>query len=172
MFYKTAVIASDAYLIIFIVIFFFFFRVNSPESLLPQTQDSVNNYSSSSSVNCAYIQLLDWISFGAPASGYSRHFSPTRPLFINTHPPKSNPIQSNLSSPIAKTNRACMGFAHAIAAFVSLVTAMAVMAAGRSEAGATSSYVRTPGKSEDMPADADVFAVPPGYNAPQQVRAA
>ncbi|KAG6496908.1 purple acid phosphatase-like [Zingiber officinale] len=57
------------------------------------------------------------------------------------------------------------GAAHVITAFLSLV----VMAAGRSEAGATSSYVRTPGKSEDMPADADVFAVPPGYNAPQQV---
>ncbi|XP_074592310.1 purple acid phosphatase-like [Curcuma longa] len=59
------------------------------------------------------------------------------------------------------------GAAHVITAFVSLVAA--VMSAGRSEAGTTSSYVRTPGKSEDMPADADVFAVPPGYNAPQQV---
>ncbi|KAI3464898.1 hypothetical protein Pfo_021561 [Paulownia fortunei] len=37
------------------------------------------------------------------------------------------------------------------------------------EAGLTSSYVRNNGLSRDMPLDSDVFRVPPGYNAPQQV---
>ncbi|KAK4477131.1 hypothetical protein RD792_016342 [Penstemon davidsonii] len=35
--------------------------------------------------------------------------------------------------------------------------------------GVTSSFVRNVEKSEDMPLDSDVFKVPPGYNAPQQV---
>lgn len=35
--------------------------------------------------------------------------------------------------------------------------------------GITSNYVRTANLSLDMPLDADVFSVPPGYNAPQQV---
>lgn len=35
--------------------------------------------------------------------------------------------------------------------------------------GLTSSFVRKLGKTEDMPLDSDVFAVPPGHNAPQQV---
>lgn len=33
----------------------------------------------------------------------------------------------------------------------------------------TSSYVRGDDLSLDMPLDSDVFRVPPGYNAPQQV---
>lgn len=33
----------------------------------------------------------------------------------------------------------------------------------------TSSYVRKAEKGVDMPLDSDVFRVPPGYNAPQQV---
>lgn len=42
------------------------------------------------------------------------------------------------------------------------------------EAGVTSGYVRKILSSEssdidDMPLDSDVFRVPPGYNAPQQV---
>lgn len=36
-------------------------------------------------------------------------------------------------------------------------------------AGITSSFVRKAEKSGDMPLDSDVFQVPPGYNAPQQV---
>ena len=36
--------------------------------------------------------------------------------------------------------------------------------------GTTSSFVRKTEKSVDMPLDSDVFAEPPGYNAPQQVR--
>ncbi|KAL3514699.1 hypothetical protein ACH5RR_027416 [Cinchona calisaya] len=37
------------------------------------------------------------------------------------------------------------------------------------EAGITSSYVRKTDLDIDMPLDSDVFRVPPGYNAPQQV---
>ena len=36
-------------------------------------------------------------------------------------------------------------------------------------AGTTSSYVRKYNYDIDMPLDSDVFRVPPGYNAPQQV---
>ena len=35
--------------------------------------------------------------------------------------------------------------------------------------GKTSSFVRKVEKTVDMPLDSDVFQVPPGYNAPQQV---
>nr|AFK42558.1 unknown [Lotus japonicus] len=35
--------------------------------------------------------------------------------------------------------------------------------------GKTSTFVRKVEKTVDMPFDSDVFAVPPGYNAPQQV---
>ena len=35
--------------------------------------------------------------------------------------------------------------------------------------GLTSSFVRKVEKTVDMPLDSDVFAVAPGYNAPQQV---
>lgn len=35
--------------------------------------------------------------------------------------------------------------------------------------GRTSSYVRRLEATVDMPLDSDVFRVPPGYNAPQQV---
>lgn len=35
--------------------------------------------------------------------------------------------------------------------------------------GKTSCFVRKVEKTIDMPLDADVFQVPPGYNAPQQV---
>ena len=35
--------------------------------------------------------------------------------------------------------------------------------------GKTSSFVRKVEKTIDMPLDSDVFKVPPGYNAPQQV---
>lgn len=36
--------------------------------------------------------------------------------------------------------------------------------------GKTSAFVRNDYLSLDMPLDSDVFRVPPGYNAPQQVR--
>jgi len=35
--------------------------------------------------------------------------------------------------------------------------------------GTSSFFVRKTEKSRDMPIDSDVFSVPPGYNAPQQV---
>lgn len=35
--------------------------------------------------------------------------------------------------------------------------------------GSTSSFIRKDEKAVDMPLDSDVFRVPPGYNAPQQV---
>lgn len=35
--------------------------------------------------------------------------------------------------------------------------------------GITSSFTRRVEKTMDMPLDSDVFRVPPGYNAPQQV---
>lgn len=35
--------------------------------------------------------------------------------------------------------------------------------------GKTSTFVREIDRSLDMPLDSDVFKVPPGYNAPQQV---
>lgn len=35
--------------------------------------------------------------------------------------------------------------------------------------GITSSFVRLDQKAVDMPHDSDVFRVPPGYNAPEQV---
>lgn len=40
---------------------------------------------------------------------------------------------------------------------------------GFCQGGVTSSFVRKAEKTKDMPIDSDVFAVPPGYNAPQQV---
>ncbi|KAL1362568.1 hypothetical protein HN51_010815 [Arachis hypogaea] len=46
-----------------------------------------------------------------------------------------------------------------------LVLNVAVLCNG----GSTSSFVRKEEKTEDMPLDSDVFAVPPGHNAPQQV---
>lgn len=38
-----------------------------------------------------------------------------------------------------------------------------------SSSTAVSSFVRSSSLSPDMPLDSDVFRVPPGYNAPQQV---
>lgn len=35
--------------------------------------------------------------------------------------------------------------------------------------GSSSPFIRKVEKTVDMPLDSDVFAVPPGYNAPQQV---
>lgn len=41
--------------------------------------------------------------------------------------------------------------------------------AGVCHGGITSSYVRNDDLARDMPLDSDVFQVPPGFNAPQQV---
>ncbi|XP_073151308.1 purple acid phosphatase 2-like [Henckelia pumila] len=50
-------------------------------------------------------------------------------------------------------------------AFLGLVASAAVLCNG----GSTSGFVRKLEKTVDMPLDSDVFRVPPGYNAPQQV---
>ena len=49
------------------------------------------------------------------------------------------------------------------------VLGLALNAAVLCNGGITSSFVRKAEKSVDMPLDSDVFAEPPGYNAPQQV---
>ncbi|XP_051147063.1 purple acid phosphatase 2-like [Andrographis paniculata] len=49
------------------------------------------------------------------------------------------------------------------------VAAMVLNAAVLCSGGITSSFVRKAEKTVDMPLDSDVFEVPPGYNAPQQV---
>lgn len=50
-----------------------------------------------------------------------------------------------------------------------LVVGLISSAAKFSNGGRTSSFVRSANLSLDMPLDSDVFRVPPGYNAPQQV---
>ncbi|KAJ4827475.1 prolyl aminopeptidase [Turnera subulata] len=52
---------------------------------------------------------------------------------------------------------------------VYLVLALAFNVAVLCNGGKTSSFVRKAEKTVDMPLDSDVFQVPPGYNAPQQV---
>jgi len=54
--------------------------------------------------------------------------------------------------------RRCLG----LAAFLAALFLVA-------DAGVTSRYRRKLEATADMPLDADVFRVPPGYNAPQQV---
>jgi hypothetical protein len=51
-----------------------------------------------------------------------------------------------------------------------LALAVLLATAAEAEAGVTSWYRRKLEATADMPLDADVFRVPPGYNAPQQVR--
>ncbi|KAH6780086.1 purple acid phosphatase 10 [Perilla frutescens var. hirtella] len=52
---------------------------------------------------------------------------------------------------------------------LAVLAAAVLHAAVLCNGGITSSFVRSPEKSGDMPLDSDVFKVPPGYNAPQQV---
>ncbi|KAF7061739.1 hypothetical protein CFC21_068408 [Triticum aestivum] len=54
-------------------------------------------------------------------------------------------------------------------ALLALAVALAAAAATTGHAGVTSAYRRKLEATADMPFDADVFRVPPGYNAPQQV---
>lgn len=56
---------------------------------------------------------------------------------------------------------ACFGAVLVLGLVLSVVVA--------SNAGKTSSFVRKVEMSVDMPLDSDVFGIPPGYNAPQQV---
>ncbi|CAN6335265.1 unnamed protein product [Urochloa humidicola] len=60
----------------------------------------------------------------------------------------------------------------AAAALVALLLLVCVEAAQRPRGGVTSTFRRKHEASEDMPLDADVFAVPPGRNAPEQVHIA
>ncbi|XP_047944251.1 purple acid phosphatase 2 [Salvia hispanica] len=62
-----------------------------------------------------------------------------------------------------------MGHHMAVAVAVLVFAATVLHAAILCSAGMTSSFVRSPQKSVDMPLDSDVFKAPPGYNAPQQV---
>jgi hypothetical protein len=52
---------------------------------------------------------------------------------------------------------------------VLVVVCLILSVSERCNGGITSSYVRNDDLSLDMPLDSDVFRVPPGYNAPQQV---
>ncbi|KAH0643307.1 hypothetical protein KY289_034281 [Solanum tuberosum] len=56
-------------------------------------------------------------------------------------------------------------FGYCIFVVLSLIVNESVLCHG----GVTSSFVRKIEKTIDMPLDSDVFRVPPGYNAPQQV---
>ena len=51
-----------------------------------------------------------------------------------------------------------------------LFAVVVLLGGGGADAGVTSSYRRKLEATVEMPLDADVFRVPPGYNAPQQVR--
>ncbi|KAA8536064.1 hypothetical protein F0562_028542 [Nyssa sinensis] len=53
--------------------------------------------------------------------------------------------------------------------FVFLVVGLVLNAAVVCNGGITSAFIRRVEQSVDMPLDSDVFLVPPGYNAPQQV---
>ena len=53
--------------------------------------------------------------------------------------------------------------------YVVLVLGLVLNAALFCNGGKTSPFVRKVEKTMDMPLDSDVFRVPPGYNAPQQV---
>ncbi|KAF8377893.1 hypothetical protein HHK36_031281 [Tetracentron sinense] len=57
------------------------------------------------------------------------------------------------------------GISIVVVVLLSLIVNAAVLCNG----GITSSFVRKVEKTVDMPLDSDVFRVPPGYNAPQQV---
>lgn len=58
-----------------------------------------------------------------------------------------------------------MGAARRVAVVLGLIFNAAIMCS----AGITSIFLRKIEKTVDMPLDSDVFQVPPGYNAPQQV---
>jgi len=58
-----------------------------------------------------------------------------------------------------------MGFLHGLLLALSLVLNLVFVCNG----GRTSTFVRKVEKTIDMPLDSDVFDVPSGYNAPQQV---
>ena len=66
-------------------------------------------------------------------------------------------------------NMAKMGTSSRVAAAIVVVLGIVLSLAVVCNGGKTSSFVRKVEKAVDMPLDSDVFKVPPGYNAPQQV---
>lgn len=62
-----------------------------------------------------------------------------------------------------------MGFNNFCSALAYFLVGLILIAFGTCEGGFTGNYVRRNDLSLDMPLDSDVFRVPPGYNAPQQV---
>lgn len=63
-----------------------------------------------------------------------------------------------------------MGLEHLTPTLACLLTSLILIPLVElTQAGLTGSYVRTNGLSSDMPLDSDVFRLPTGYNAPQQV---
>ncbi|CAK9148231.1 unnamed protein product [Ilex paraguariensis] len=62
-----------------------------------------------------------------------------------------------------------MGLKWVCAGFVYLLVGLILNAVQFCNGGITSNFVRKNDQSLDMPVDSDVFRVPPGYNAPQQV---
>lgn len=58
----------------------------------------------------------------------------------------------------------CSSFVVVIAVLVMVLNGVEVCYGGK-----TSQFLRKVEKTVDMPLDSDVFAVPPGFNAPQQV---
>lgn len=53
--------------------------------------------------------------------------------------------------------------------FASIVVVLGFLLLDVADCGKTSLFVRRIDNNVDMPLESDVFAIPPGYNAPQQV---
>ncbi|KAL9354365.1 hypothetical protein Peur_052335 [Populus x canadensis] len=70
---------------------------------------------------------------------------------------------------VSNSNLKKMGSSPSSSSIVFAVLFLVFNAAVLCHGGKTSSFVRKVEKTIDMPLDSDVFKVPPGYNAPQQV---
>jgi hypothetical protein len=70
---------------------------------------------------------------------------------------------------VLNSNLKKMGSSPSSSSIVFAVLFLVFNAAVLCHGGKTSSFVRKVEKTIDMPLDSDVFKVPPGYNAPQQV---
>lgn len=64
-------------------------------------------------------------------------------------------------------SRIKMGLRFSSSSWVAIILVLNVVV--MCNGGKTSSFVRKVEKTVDMPLDSDVFQIPPGYNAPQQV---
>lgn len=74
-----------------------------------------------------------------------------------------------LMSTVALKTRSKMGSFSSSYFAVIVVLALVLSSVISCHGGKTSIYVRKVEKTVDMPLDSDVFRVPSGYNAPQQV---